>query len=295
MKKYRDILDNDKRLTSLGWEAHYHRAIHLPEQIMMAYQSMNTISPISSPKKEVFIYDLNEQTKLLITLLKCLYDDKLKINRLEDISKLSQIDPFCLIIIPDYYQDISQIPDLANVIYLAKKSSQTGTFTSVNFAQIPVNEPLGIFFGWLVHFLDKTFCLNNHVLFNKLIAFLMQKAGVVAWRLPFDQNYAKHQAVTICEAGSCLITTLNCKLKAAASYWQHCLQKYAQVNSSDLNLIKLQSLKDEPTPEERALLESIFADGENEIQMLFSLYYLVNAIAVYIALIKNIRYKEDKI
>ncbi len=288
MQKYQDILDNDERLRILGWEKIYHQAIHLPEQILSGNQIRFKFRNITSSQKEIYIWTDGDDNALLIQLLQEIYRDKLSILWLDEIPA-DWSDEKGWLIIPDYRNQVEFIPDAPGILYLSDRDParvlQQTTYFSSN--DIPANEGLGIFTGLLCLFLDDTYGFNSDPVINKIVAFIMQKAGVLARRNPLQINFAKMWAVRLLDADSWQIFSFEDDFQYIAEYWRKKLESWAGLipgKGKEIYLSRIQPKSSVSSMTDGSAV--IYADGNDLLCEVLSLYYLVNLMAVYTAVIK---------
>ncbi|MCF7912002.1 MAG: hypothetical protein K9M99_05705 [Candidatus Cloacimonetes bacterium] len=295
MYKYDDYLDKDDLMKLLGWEDSYHQAIHFPEQVLQAYRiNTNVLSALPNPQ-HISIWQAAGENDLLIQLLSIIFQDKLEISALTELPEEWQSE--CgLLFIPDFRQQLLKIPDAPGVIYLSngKRGQSFLNASFFDFQPIPANEGLGIFLGFISRYLDDLFGYDHSSIIYKIIASGMQKAGVVAWRHPLKNNFAKSWAVKLSQLKFCRFSSSLPELTVLCHYWQNKMQTWAAIIPGDDKQIYLERMSSAgKLPARPAETEIIFADGDDLLNQIISLHYLVNAIAIYTAIIKQIKYKED--
>ena len=295
MHKYQDILDNDEHLRILGWEKVYHKAIHFPEQILQGNQIRLKFSNIISNQKKIHIWTGGGENTLLIQLLQEIYRVKINIIGLDEIP-VKWTDEKGWLIIPDYWNQAKCIPDAQGLLVLANKDPDRDFLQTIYYSikDISANEGLGIFIGLLCRFLDDAYNYDPGMLINKIVPFIMQKAGAIAWQCPLQSNFAKNQAVRLLDADHWQIKNSEADFQVIATYWQKKLEDYAGLKSGSGNTICLSRMLPQVLlPIIQVCSETIYADGDDPVCEILSLYYLVNIMAIYVAIIKQKKYKGD--
>ncbi|MDP8209591.1 MAG: hypothetical protein P9M05_02185 [Candidatus Stygibacter australis] len=294
MQKFESILDNDEQLKELGWEAAYHQAIHFPEQVLQARNLTSGIKKYSRHPEKIFIWQSGIENKLLIQLINHIYGDIIPINKLDEIPNIWDSKDG-LLIIPDFHQKLKKVPNDDSIIYLTGKELLHKYQNTIcySFPQIPSNEGLGIFLGFISGFLDELSGIDKSNIINKIVAVGMQKAGVLAWRQPYKRNFAKIWAARLAEADNWQISSTQPDFEIICQYWQNKLENWSGINSAVGQQIFLEKMY--PTESSSNLekgSESIFADGVDLVSQIISQYYFINCLAIYISIIKKINYQE---
>jgi len=288
---FEDLLDKDDQMNILGWDKVYHQAIHFPEQVLQAYRMSPEVQNTIENKTKISIWQANGENDLLIQLLSIIFMDKLKINAINKLPA-DWLNSKGLLFIPDFFQQTKLING-DNVVYLTAKSKNSSFPDNryINF-QISTNEGLGLFLGFICRYIDDAFGYDSNATINKIVAADMQKAGVLAWRLPLKNNFAKSWAIRISQVNSCLMYSSHSEYSIICQYWQNKLQNWAALlpgKDKEIHLEKMMAA----IPDKPAEAEIIFADGNNLLSQLVSLHYLANAVAIYTAIIKQVKYKKD--
>ena len=296
MEKFEYLLDDDKQLIALGWENAYHQSIHFPEQVLQARKFSEQITINYHLPQKIFIWQSGCVNNLLIQMINYIYKDIIPIIKIDEIPKIWDSKD-SLLIIPDFHQELARVPDDDKIIYLTGKK-MLHKFQNANcysFPQIPANEGLGIFLGFISGFLDKLSGSDHNNIINKIVAMGMQKAGVLAWRQPYKANFAKIWAIRLASAESWQITSTQPKFEIICQYWQNKLEKWSGIKSIAGNQIYLEKMYPTGTLSKKSKgSEIIFADGVDLVSQLISLYYFINCLSIYISIIKKIDYQEIK-
>ena len=296
MQKFESLLNNDEQLRELGWEAAYHQAIHFPEQVLQARKLTSVIKINFRHSQKLFIWQSGIENKLLTQLIEYIYRDIIPINKLNEIPKIWDSKDG-LLIIPDFHNKLMKVPDDNGIIYLTEKK-MLHEFQNTNcysFPQIPANEGLGIFLGFISGFLDKLSGSDHNNIINKIVAMGMQKAGVLAWRQPYKANFAKIWAIRLASAESWQIISTQPEFEIICQYWQNKLEKWSGIKSIAGNQIYLEKMYPTGTLSKKSKgAEIIFADGVDLVSQLISLYYFINCLSIYVSIIKKIDYQEIK-
>jgi len=294
VQNFEFILDIDEQLRELGWEAAYHQAIHFPEQVLMARKLTSGIKKNSRHARKIFIWQSGIENKLLIQLINSIYMDIIPIIKLNEIPKIWDSKDG-LLIIPDFHNKLKKVPDDDGIIYLTGKELLHEYQNTIyySFPQIPANEGLGLFLGFISGLLDELSGIDHSNIINKIVAVGMQKAGVLAWRQPLKSNFAKIWTARLTEADDWQITSTQPDFEIICQYWQNKLEKWSGINSAGGKQIFLEKMY--PTGSSSNIekgSEIIFADGVDLVSQLISLYYFINCLAIYISIIKKIDYQE---
>jgi hypothetical protein len=293
--KYEDLLDKDDQMKALGWDEVYHQAIHFPEQVLQAYRTDTKVKLSTSTPQRITICQANGENDLLILLVVINFHDKLDITIINELPSEWHPDNG-LLFIPDFDNQLKQIPDAEGIIYLSSRSDDFSSAISkcINFENIPANEGLGMFLGFIYRYLDDLYGFDSSSEINKIVGADMQKAGVIAWRQPLKNNFAKSWAIRISKNETCRILSTQSHYSVICDYWQKKLQSWSAILPGDDKHIYLEEMMPAPkTPAKPAGAEIIFADGDDLLSQLISLHYLANGIAIYAAIIKQVKYKED--
>jgi hypothetical protein len=283
---FKEILDNDAMLISLGWENLYHSAIHLPQQLLAGRAADLPDSLPHVPFSEVLVWNQDDENSLLIQLLQYIYRDQIRVKPFVDLKELHSTD---LVIIPDFHKNL-QVNRLAvNTVYLSADGIAAVDCQKAVFKDIDSFDGLGIFLGWISRYLDAVAAGNSHKVFEKLAGFCAHKAGAIAWRQTLEHNLAKILAVKLHDLHNCRIVAGSLELEVIASLWKQKLQNWGNLPMDSGRIICLCS----QLPVKKSCQEIILADGIDLLQRLISLYYLGNLSAIYLALINNIKYKKE--
>ncbi|MDP8219798.1 MAG: hypothetical protein P9X26_00505 [Candidatus Stygibacter frigidus] len=297
MEKLEYLLDDDKQLIALGWENAYHLSIHFPEQVLQARKFSEQITINYHLPQKIFIWQSGCVNSLLIQMIYYIYKDIIPIIKIDEIPKIWD-NKDSLLIIPDFHQKLPRVPDDDRIIYLTGRKLLHVFQNAIcySFPQIPANEGLGIFLGFISGFIDKISGCDHNNIINKIVAMGMQKAGVVAWRQPYMANFAKIWAVRLASADSWQITSSQPEFEFISQYWQNILKNWCGINSVGGRLVFLEKMYPaESSSNIEKGSEIIFADGIDLVSQIISLYYFINCLSIYVSIIKKINYQEIKI